>query len=96
LARFILRRVQLRISERGKMDGQESVHQYKRRSIIKCECGYEILVTPEMNVVGNIIDAHVEEHRRKQKDPAKGEIAAQQIQDYLIKKLFEKIAQMPI
>jgi hypothetical protein len=49
-----------------------------------------------METVGGAIDAHVEQHRGKQKDPTKGEIDANNIHDFLFKKLFEKIAQMNI
>ena len=78
------------------MPSQKNFHSYESRSIIKCECGFEILVIPEMETVGNAIDAHVEEHRRKQKDSTKGEIAANHIHDFLFKKLFQKIAQTDI
>ena len=78
------------------MHSQKNFHSYENRSIIKCECGFEILVIPEMETVGGAIDAHVEQHRGKQKDPTKGEIDANNIHHFLFKKLFEKIAQMNI
>ncbi|HEX7483350.1 MAG TPA: hypothetical protein VF350_07775 [Candidatus Bathyarchaeia archaeon] len=78
------------------MPNQKNLHPFESCSIIKCECGFEILVIPEMETVGSTIDAHVEEHRRKQKDPTKGEVAANHIHDFLFKKLFQKIAQMEI
>ncbi len=66
---------------------------HKKGSIIRCECGFEIPIIPDVKAVGTTIDAHIEEHRRKHKDPAQGEIAAKHIHDYLFKALFEKIAQ---
>ena len=78
------------------MDSKENFHSYERRSVIRCECGFEIPVIPDMEAVGITIDTHIEEHRRKQKDPAKGEIAAKRVHDYLFRKLFEKISQMSI
>jgi hypothetical protein len=78
------------------MRSPKNFHSHECGSIIKCECGFEIPVIPEMETVGNAIDAHVEDHRRKQKDSIKGEIAANHIHDYLFKKLFEKIAQMTV
>jgi hypothetical protein len=78
------------------MDSQKSIHSQDNASIIKCQCGFEIPVIPEMEALGSTIDAHVEEHRRKQKDSAKGEIAAKHFHDYLFKKLFDKIAQMSV
>jgi hypothetical protein len=78
------------------MRNPKNFHLHECVSIIKCECGFEIPVIPEMETIGNAIDDHVEDHRRKQKDPIKGEIAANHIHDYLFKKLFEKIAEMTI
>jgi hypothetical protein len=76
------------------MHSPKNFHSYEFGSVIKCECGFEIPVIPEMEAVGNAIDDHVEEHRRKQKDPIKGEIDANHIHDFLFNKLFEKIGQM--
>jgi len=76
------------------MGRQDDCNPPKKGSTIKCECGFEIIVIPDMEIVGNTIDAHVEEHRKKQKDPSKSEITGKHFQDYLFKKLFEKIYQM--
>ena len=85
----------LRISTREKeMDDQENSHSYERRSIIKCECGFEIPVISDVEAVGHTIDVHTEKHRREQKDSVKGEIVAKRVHDYLYMKLFEKISQM--
>ena len=78
------------------MHSPKNFHSYECGSIIKCECGFEIPVIPEIKTVGCAIDAHVEEHREKQKDSTKGEIDANHIHDFLFKKLFEKIAQMAV
>jgi hypothetical protein len=43
-----------------------------------------------MEMVGSAIDDHVEEHRRKQKDPIKGEMVANHIHEFLFKKFLEK------
>jgi hypothetical protein len=84
------------ISPREDMHNQKNANSYENFAIIKCECGFEIPVIPEMETVGSAIDTHVEEHREKQKDSTKGEITANHIHDFLFKKLFEKIAQMNI
>ena len=78
------------------MHNPKNFHSYECGFVIKCECGFEILVIQEMETVGGAIDAHVEQHRGKHKDPTKGEIDANNIHDFLFKKLFEKIAQMNI
>jgi hypothetical protein len=66
----------------------------RKGSIIKCECGFEIPILPDPQAVGRTIDAHIEEHRKKYKDPTQGENAARRIHDFLFKSFFEKIAEM--
>lgn len=78
------------------MDNQEGCYPRMKGSVIKCECGFEIPVLPDVQAVGSTIDAHIEEHKRKQKDPTKSESDAKHVQDYLFRKLFEKICQMSI
>lgn len=66
--------------------------QPKKGSIIRCECGFEIPLIPDIRAVGVTIDAHIEEHRKKHKDPLEAEKAAKQVHDYLFTGLFKKIA----
>ncbi len=70
-----------------------NAHQRRKGSVIRCECGFEIPVIPDSKAVGVTIDAHIEEHRRKHKDPIEAENAAKRIHDYLFTVLFEKIAE---
>lgn len=65
----------------------------RKGSVIRCECGFEILVIPDAEAVGISIDAHIEEHKRKHKDPVEAEKTAQHIHDFLFAVLFEKIAE---
>jgi hypothetical protein len=65
----------------------------KNGNIIRCECGFEIPLIPDGAAVGIAIDAHIEEHRRKHKDPKEAEDAANHIQEYLFTCLFEKIVE---
>ena len=41
----------------------------ERLPIIKCECGTEILLLPDLKAMDRAIDAHVAEHRKKGKNP---------------------------
>jgi hypothetical protein len=65
----------------------------RKGCVIRCECGYEIPVIPDAKAVGVTIDAHIEEHRRKCKDPIEGEKEAKRIHDMLFSELFDKIAE---
>lgn len=65
----------------------------RKGSVIKCECGFEIPLIPDAKAVGVTIDAHIEEHRKKHKDPKEGEREAKRIHDYLFTALFDKITE---
>ncbi len=43
----------------------------ERLPLIKCECGTEILLLPDLNAMDRAIDAHVAEHRKKGKNPSR-------------------------
>jgi hypothetical protein len=43
----------------------------ERLPIIKCECGTEILLLPNLRAMDRAIDAHVAEHRKKGNNPSK-------------------------
>jgi hypothetical protein len=62
-----------------------------RLTVIKCECGLVIPVIPDVEKLGKAIDAHIEEHKTKENDSSKGEIAAKRIHDNLFGQLFKKI-----
>lgn len=66
----------------------------KKGAVIKCKCGFEIPIIPNVEAVGGTIDAHIEEHRRLCKDPLLRAMVAKQIHDHLFKALFEKIIQV--
>jgi hypothetical protein len=64
---------------------------FKKLPIIKCECGAEILLIPQVDLMSKAIDNHVEGHRAKVSDPIKADVLAKHIEDHLIKQVFEKI-----
>ena len=43
-------------------------------SVVRCECGAEILMMHDAKLMGKAIEAHVELHRRKMKKPDEVEI----------------------
>jgi hypothetical protein len=42
-----------------------------RLPLIKCECGTEILLVPDLKAMDRAIDAHVAEHRKKANNPSR-------------------------
>ena len=63
------------------------------QSKIKCSCGAEILVVPNVKLMSAAIAAHLEEHKIKLngREDAKTEIES--IEDDLISKLLRKICE---
>lgn len=60
---------------------------------IKCECGYEIMLVPDLKVMNKAIESHVAEHVKKQPDKAKAEREAKRIGELLIEQVLKKAAQ---
>ncbi|MGD0995742.1 MAG: hypothetical protein ABR909_09505 [Candidatus Bathyarchaeia archaeon] len=58
--------------------------------VIKCSCGAEILLFPNVKLMSEAIEAHVEEHKQKVKDPKEAEAEAECIRDDLIVKVLDK------
>jgi len=59
-------------------------------SFIKCECGAEILLLPDLRVMNHAIEVHVSKHREKEKSTDKAEAESKRIQELLITQVFEK------
>ena len=59
-------------------------------SIIKCECGAEILLVPQVELMGSAIEAHAAEHEGKELNPARAKAAAKRIRELLIKQVLSK------
>jgi hypothetical protein len=74
---------------------RESCSPFKNLPIIKCECGAEILLIQQVDLMGKAINSHVEEHRARVSDPIKADVLAKHIEDILIKAVFEKIQVQP-
>ena len=59
-------------------------------AVIRCSrCGAEITVEPNVKLTSETIEAHVEQHRSKLKNPLKAEAEADQIRDDLIAQVFD-------
>jgi hypothetical protein len=59
-------------------------------SFIKCgSCGAETAVVPNVKLMSEAIEAHVEQHRSKLRNSFKAEAEAEQIRDELITQVFE-------
>ena len=58
-------------------------------TVVRCsKCGAEIMVEPNVKLASEAIEAHVEQHISKLKNPAKDETQADRIRDDLIAQVF--------
>jgi len=62
--------------------------------VIKCSsCGAEILLVPNVKLIGEAIETHVEEHKLKVKNPAEADSEAELIRDDLITQVLKKASE---
>jgi hypothetical protein len=59
---------------------------------VRCLCGAELLVVPNVEAMSKAIEAHIETHIQGIKDPKKAVEEAEHIRDYLITQVLEKIS----
>ena len=59
-------------------------------AVIRCSsCGAEIKVVPDVKLTSEAIEAHVEQHRSKLKNPMKAGLEADRVRDDLIAQVFD-------
>ncbi len=58
--------------------------------IIRCICGAEILLLPDVKEMGRSIESHATEHQKKEQNPDKGKAAFEYIENFLTKQVLEK------
>jgi hypothetical protein len=59
---------------------------------IRCECGFEILLVPDVKMMSRAIEAHAALHGEWEKDPAKATSEKQRIEADLIAKTLKAAA----
>jgi hypothetical protein len=69
---------------------------YSKKEICKSEfpaikffCGAKIMLVPNVKLMSEAIEAHVEKHKKKIKDPSEAEAEAERVRDYLITQVFD-------
>ncbi len=58
--------------------------------MIRCSCGKEILLVPDVELMGEAIEAHVKEHKQKVQGRKNAEAEAERTRDALIAKVLRK------
>lgn len=64
----------------------------KTSSFILCECGFAILLVPDLKAMGKAIEHHALEHSKKEKDIGKAAFKERRIQNLLITQTLDKAA----
>jgi hypothetical protein len=64
----------------------------KGSRLIRCECGFEILLLPDLQEMSKAIEEHAATHARKEKDPGKAAFVEARIQNLLITQTLDKAA----
>jgi len=65
-------------------NSQGKNHEAKKAGpLIRCECGFEILLVPNLKIMTKAIEAHAAEHRKREKDPTKAAFEEERIQAIL-------------
>ncbi|MCW4009482.1 MAG: hypothetical protein NWF05_02540 [Candidatus Bathyarchaeota archaeon] len=59
---------------------------------VKCECGKEILLVPDLKAMAEAIDAHVKEHCKRETNPEKAAAESERLWNLLVAAVFEKAA----
>ncbi len=62
--------------------------------LIECFCGAKILLVPNVNLMSEAIEAHVEEHTKEIEDPKAAEAEAERVRNDLIIKVLSKACEM--
>jgi hypothetical protein len=57
---------------------------------VKCECGKEILLVPDLKAMTNAIEAHVLEHSKKMKDPIIAAVESDRLWSILVALVFKQ------
>lgn len=61
---------------------------------IRCRCGAEILVVPNVEAMSKAIEAHVEEHKKTIKNHKEARKEAGRVRDELIEKVLMQICEL--
>ena len=64
----------------------------KKPRTIKCKCGLEIALSPNLKEMGYLIEAHALAHGLQEKNPDKAEVECNRIEDYLIAQVMKVIS----
>ena len=66
----------------------------ERLPLIRCECGVEILLLPDLKIMQHAIEVHADYHKKKEKDDRKKAATAARIRQILVEQLLKRASEM--
>ena len=61
-------------------------------TFIECECGFKILLVPDLKMMAKAIEAHASQHGERKKDPVKAASEQERIENELVEKTLKEAA----
>jgi hypothetical protein len=78
----------------SKKKSSEKKRLKKRLPMIKCSCGEEILLVPNVKLMSKAIETHAAKHHQKVKEPKEAEAEAERIREHLIIQVLTKASKV--
>jgi hypothetical protein len=72
---------------------EPDIHLKERLPLIKCKCGTEILVVPDLRAMNRAIKTHVSEHRKREKFTQKSTVPSIKISQLLSQLILIKVSE---
>jgi len=69
-----------------------SAFSLQKSNVIRCECGFEILILPDVEAMSTAIYNHAKSHCEQEKNKAHAKIILDYYENYLIEKFFKFIS----
>ena len=66
------------------MTNRRVVHSRQRKAMVKCECGEEISIFPDVKATSEAIEVHIALHSKGVKGPACTMVEAERLRDALV------------
>ena len=76
------------------MSGKKTELRLGNMPIVRCECGVELLLIPDLAEMGKVVEEHAKTHKNGGNKPEEAEREFGRIQDLLIGRIFLKISQI--
>jgi hypothetical protein len=67
------------------------VRKKRHLKTVKCKCGSEFLILPDIDKMSEIVEKHAQVHKETEQDSIKAKRLYEEIRDYLIEEIFKEL-----